>query len=92
MPLSGWIHLAATYADGKPKIYVNGQLQFTVDHIDGEVNLTTNPLYIGKSSGDVLPIHNFPFPGEIGNVRIYPRALSDSEVLQNYFVSRHLFD
>lgn len=70
-----WYHLAAVHENGVNRLYVDGVLQDTVEHL-----LWTNPsqpLHIGRK-GTAEP--NFFFRGTIDDVRIYNRALTDSEI------------
>ena len=76
-----WSHLAFTYDGSKAKIYVNG--------VPAEVTGTTNTyttsgnyVYIGRRvdpSG-----YNWFYQGDIDELSIYDRTLSDSDV-QNIF-------
>ena len=48
---------------------------------------TLTPVHIGKSNVSSL----FPFSGNISHLRIYNRALSSSEILQNYTAQKSRF-
>ncbi|MGI6606745.1 MAG: LamG domain-containing protein [Peptococcia bacterium] len=86
MPESGWIHLVGTYADNTVKIYVNGQLQGVTDQTDGVLNISTEPLIIGRQ---IIPdVVGYPFVGVICDVRVYNKALTAAEVLRNYLAGR----
>jgi hypothetical protein len=62
------------------KIYTDSRLENTIAEswISGST-VTTNPLYLGMLRGQ-----NFYFTGSIDDVRIYNRALSESEIQQLY--------
>ena len=71
-----WYHLAATCADGRHILYLDGVRQDSVDtrfwtHAE-------QPLHIGRK-GTVEP--HFFFRGAIDDVRVYDRALAGDEVL-----------
>jgi hypothetical protein len=68
---TGWNHIAVTYSNGLPRIYLNGILVRT-----GLQSPKTNVYATQKAGGG--PYGNFH--GSIDEVRIFNRALSDSEV------------
>ena len=72
-----WTHVAGTYDGTDLKIYLNGSLDGTTN-IPGVLGSNTLPITIG-STNDGLE-----YGGEIGEVRIYPRALTAAQVFQNY--------
>jgi hypothetical protein len=71
-------------ASQKIVMYINGILDNnTYSTTTNTANVTPTNLWIGSNrNGVALP--SLPFPGNIYNVHIYNRALSSSEVLQNY--------
>ena len=81
-----WYHIVGTYDGEDIKMYVDGKLsgvnhsgKFTVGTFDG-------PLYIGGNYyGIKLSYH---FAGQIDDVRIYSRALTEHEVLDHYQAGR----
>lgn len=93
VPANTWINITATY-DGSSnanglKVYFNAILQSST--IQGN-NLTSSTIssvttYIGYRR----PSTQGPFNGNIPNVSIYNRALSASEVLQNYNALKNRF-
>lgn len=83
-----WYHLTGTYDGSSMKIYVNG-LQSNSVSKPGTIQYASslNNLVIGwNTSGPSY------FPGNIAIARIYNRALSASEVLQNYNTTRSRFN
>ncbi|HEU5396498.1 MAG TPA: DUF4019 domain-containing protein, partial [Verrucomicrobiae bacterium] len=76
-----WSHLAATFADGDMKLYLNGVLA-------AETNTVVRPfaqLNAGESPGIGIGNVNdggndFPFVGDIDEIALYDRALSAAEV------------
>lgn len=77
----GWNHILVAYdSAGVPSVYINGQEE---DYLSANGwNSASN--YIGRRG-------NTYFSGEIGQVRIYRRALSELEILQNYHNARSLW-
>jgi hypothetical protein len=73
-----WYHIAITYDNGSPKIYINGNLDAS-----SSSTLTTAASYYGNDVGR-LGVGSQYFNGRISNLLIYSRALSTTEVLQNY--------
>src|SRR5690606_18472705 len=76
IPLNAWVHVIATYDGQRVKLYQNGSL-------DGDVlrngTFTTGGMYIGRvGRGPATEV----FRGAIDAVRIYNRALSQSEVAE----------
>jgi hypothetical protein len=73
-----WYHLLATGQLGSQRLYVNGILSVS-DSVNTTPNPNSNNLSIGK-----LAYASLYFNGKIPIARIYNRALSASEILQNY--------
>lgn len=77
-----WYHIVGTYDAQDIKIYLNGKFG-GVNH-SGKFSVGTydDPLYIGATSyGGKLISH---FTGQIDDVRIYNRALSEQEIRSQY--------
>jgi len=78
---SGWNHVACTYdaTTREAIIYLNGEYISLIKTAggDGLISTSNSSLYIGKVWGN-------KFNGTIGYVRLYSRALSSSELNQNY--------
>lgn len=75
--LNTWTHVVVTYDGSSKKLYLNGQLDAT--HAGtGAISPNTEALVIGQRS------NTYFYYGIIDQVRLYSRALSDSEILQNY--------
>jgi hypothetical protein len=80
--LNTWFHILATYDGANMYTYINGSLFSTVAYTGGATTQNTKGFYIGKrwdaSSSDYF------FSGSIGEMRAYNRALSPTEVSQNF--------
>jgi hypothetical protein len=73
-----WTHLAVTYDGAAMKIYVNGTLVRTAARA-GKMNNAVGPFRVG---GNTMWPNEF-FAGLIDEVRVYNRALSAEEILQD---------
>jgi hypothetical protein len=87
-----WYNFTCTADGTNTKIYVNGTLDNTALQTTGQI--TSNPgLSVGSNLNNLTPptpgtfFHN----GKISNFTVYNRALSASEVLQNYNATKGRF-
>ena len=90
LPSTGaWHHITATYNGGDKtqlaswKVYIDGS-EATIQ-LTGSTGATTNDTIIGHRSGGSTSNR---FDGNIGELRIYNRALSATEVSQNFNATR----
>ncbi len=84
LALNTWHHYVATYNNGLKSAYVNGILIGTQSYT-GPGNFTNNNnVLIGRRPGD----SSRSLRGNISSVKLYNRALSASEVQQNYNATR----
>ena len=74
LPLGVWSHLAATYDGSTLRLYVNGTFAASAN-VNGDIHPSPDPLYIGGT-----PAGAEWFVGQIDEVRIYNRALSEYEL------------
>jgi hypothetical protein len=74
--------------NGLLKIYVDGSLVQSSSLILTSFNISTNSVRIG---GNNTPSFEGYFGGNIYNVMIYSKALTDSEILHNYKVHKSRF-
>lgn len=88
-----WYHVVGVREKGKgSKLYLNG----VVDASTNTVGIGTSSLYItSPKSGSVMRVGfctstyiNQFFPGKISAIRLYSKALSDTEVLKNFNASK----
>jgi hypothetical protein len=75
------VYVFTNLATDTLQTFVNGSSIGTVGHNLSSILNTTNPLYIGSYNNGEFPQW---FDGKIGIVRMYNRALSTSDVLNNY--------
>jgi hypothetical protein len=79
LPLNAWAHLATTYDGTSQRLYVNGALANDAVPLSGTLLAGTLPLFIG--GGTIYDLRQFR--GKIDEVRIYNRALSQTEILND---------
>lgn len=90
-PLNEWEHVVATYDGnaGNMALYINGVLASNLS-VPGSLLPTAYPVSIGArtaSSTNIWgPTYDFPFQGEMQDVRIYDVALDASDVATVYNV------
>ena len=76
-----WNNVVATFDGTIKRIYVNGVLRATSTTLSGTVTQnTTGAAFIGIYGN----FAGYPFNGRISNTTIYNRALTASEITQNY--------
>lgn len=73
--VGGWSFLACTYDGSQMNLYVNGVLESSAS-VSGSLDISNNILLIGSR----LQLESDTFEGTIDNVRIYNRALNESEI------------
>jgi hypothetical protein len=69
-------------------LYKNGAIVGNNSHSFTSVKNTTTPLYLGNYNGNEFAQQ---FDGNMGIVRIYNKALTDAEVLNNYNANKALY-
>ena len=74
IPVNSWSHLALTYDGNLLRLYVNGNVVAS-RAVTGSIQTNDKPLWIGGSE----QFGEF-FQGRIDEVRVYNRALSQSEI------------
>jgi hypothetical protein len=69
-------------------LHKNGVLVGSNSHAFASIKNTTNPLYLGNYNGNEFAQQ---FDGDMGIVRIYNKALTAAEVLNNYDANKALY-
>jgi hypothetical protein len=72
--LNTWTHIVGSYDGNYTRIYLDGKLNTSVPNT-GAISNASAPLMIGRHE-----IYSNPFNGSIDDIRIYNRALSESEI------------
>ena len=81
-----WWHIIATYDGLNNRLYINGQLKATGANISGNIANGQNlSIMFPTASGLVYG------KGTIGEIKIYNRALTQQEILQNYNATKNRF-
>ena len=70
-----WYHVAGKFENGMLKIYIDGELDAQTDAGGKVPYTTTNTFYVGSSK------NTWFFNGALDDVRLYSRAIDDSEIL-----------
>lgn len=86
---SNWAHIVGTYTSGTRRLYINGAI-VSSDSQTGTISTNTNGISIGVFGG-FNGGRGYYYNGRIGTVRVYNRALTPEEVLQNYNASKTKF-
>jgi hypothetical protein len=79
---SSWFQIVGTYISGTRRLYVNGIL-INSDSRTGVIATDNGGMSIGVYGG-YNGSRSFYYNGDIAIVRVYNKAISDSEVLNNY--------
>jgi len=79
---NAWNHIVGTFVSGNRRTYVNGILRAS-DSATGTVATNTNGSSIGVYGG-YNGVRDFWYNGSISNVKVYNRALSETEIQQNF--------
>jgi hypothetical protein len=84
--LNSWFNVVCTYNQTQMQIYINGSAAGSGYSTSVLMKITSSNVLIGN-----LPTYGF-FNGNISNVQIYNRALSASEIEQNYNATKARFN
>lgn len=82
LTLGTWCHVAGTYDGYELKCYVNGVLQGSLPFIGSIAPSTSYPLALGRLADPVWGPDRY-FAGSMDEVRVWNRALSQSEIAAN---------
>jgi hypothetical protein len=83
MTLNRWNHIVCTYTSGTKTIYINGVQANQLTGITGTISIDSTGIFLGayyNGPGN----QDFYLNGRIAISRVYSKALSLSEILQNY--------
>ena len=85
IPPNKWTNVCISKNNNQLSFYINGQFDVTITY-NFNSSLSDANVDIGGS-----PRNGYPFNGTISNVQIYNRALSPTEILQNYNATKGRF-
>jgi hypothetical protein len=89
LQISTWYNLTVTFSKPTTTLYVNANASITDTNFNSDLfNSTSNSIIGGYTYGNGL---NFLMKGNISNMQFYNRALTASEVLQNYNATKARF-
>jgi hypothetical protein len=74
IPLKKWFHVGMTIQSNMVEIYLDGSLVDTV-YMDSEIAINYSPLHIAENDG---------FDGFLSKLAVFPKVLTDREILQKY--------
>tara|TARA_R110002126_G_scaffold242147_1_gene385407 strand:+ start:82 stop:750 length:669 start_codon:yes stop_codon:yes gene_type:complete len=80
-----WFHVICTYGAGVKKTYINGAFVTEMTGLTGTIPANTNGPRIGAHSS------GYYLNGEIAVSRVYNKALTSAEALQNYNAQKTRF-
>lgn len=78
LPIGQWHYVVATWDANDVKIFINGQLDSSVENTIGAIRDSNAPLFIGAE------ILNSGFDGVIDDVRVHSEALGEAEIAGRY--------
>tara|TARA_B110000285_G_scaffold106124_1_gene120784 strand:+ start:682 stop:1362 length:681 start_codon:yes stop_codon:yes gene_type:complete len=82
-----WTHITCTYGAGAKYIYINGVLRSTQTGLTGTIPTNTTGLFLGAYG----PGTSYFMDGKIAVSRVYNKALTAAEVLQNFNAQKSRF-
>lgn len=85
-----WHHMLGVYDGSNAMIYIDGQLDAT-SGLTGNIINVNYPVYIGGSNLTGNPYFAYNYQDYIAMAKIYNRALTSSEILQNYNATKGRF-
>ena len=83
LPTGTWTHVTVTYDGTEVRLYEDGQLTQTVPAPSGSFDFGTSEFDVGRAH-----IGENNFDGDVDDVRVYERALTDAEARQLYLQSQ----
>lgn len=83
MNTSNWFQVVGTYTSGSRILYING-VQVNSDTQTGTISTNSSGMFIGAHGTGT----GYWYNGNLSIVRVYNRALSAAEVLQNFNAAR----
>jgi hypothetical protein len=87
-PINNWYNVVGTKAGSLWSIYVNGNLQSSSSLGNGTTPFSANSMQVGALLGAGFSIYQ---PTRVATTQIYNRALTASEILQNYNATKGRF-
>lgn len=93
--LEGWHHFITSFDGRYARLFVDGELKNTVDigTSGNTISYASNGIFVGAEaeSSNTTP-EGYYWDGQIGITSIYNRALTSSEISQNYAETKPLYE
>jgi hypothetical protein len=86
-PLNTWTQITVTHDGLVTKIYINGVLEGSSNRVGTLRSWQSNPLLIGGSPSGTTQVAT----GNISSAQMYSRALTQSEILNNFEILRERY-
>lgn len=86
-----WQQVGMTFDNGTFNLYINGQSISVTKPYDASITTIYNSNVTTKIGDSIDGALDFKYSGNIANAMIYNRALSASEILQNYNATKTRF-
>ena len=93
VPSDGWVFVCGVYSGTAIILYINGTQNTSGSANLGAVGGNGKKIYIGHYNSELNTsiIANYNWPSQLDDIRIYNRALSPQEILQNFNATRGRF-
>jgi lysophospholipase L1-like esterase len=88
-PLQQWVHMVGTFDGATVRFYVNGVEQFSTPHT-GTLRTDSTPITLGSSYNSAALVPGEALNGRIDGVKIFNRALTATEVQNEYLSTADL--
>ena len=85
--VGAWFHYACTYDGGSKRIYINATQVASLSGLTGTIPVNTSGLYLGAYGPGI----DYHLNGKIAVTRVYNKALTAAEVVQNYNAQKSRF-
>lgn len=84
--LNGWHHFVTTFDGQFAKLYIDGNIENTVDYGSANKTMTyvSNSIFLGAEAGPSTSPTGSYWQGKIATTSIYNKALTNAEILRNY--------
>jgi hypothetical protein len=89
--LNVWTNLTLQVTDSEKQLYVNGNFLTSISFTSSVINISPTIATIGVSQINGFNLDNY-ISGNIGKYLVYNRALSASEIAQNFNATRSRFN
>jgi len=89
MTANNWYHVVGTFISGQQRLYINGS-QVGTGSVSGTISTNANGTSVGVYGG-FSGSRSYWYNGKISSVKVYNKALTESEVKQNFNAIRQRY-